>query len=267
MSLVIRPVCTAEERRQLYRFRYSIYVEEMGRSPRHADHGNRTLEDPLDATAHNLVAIDGGRIVGALRANLGAETDFGEYAELYGMERAGCWFPRHVSMTSKFMIAREYRGTAVAMRLVLACFELGVLRDVYFDFMDTNRHLEEVYARLGYVPYRGRVRHPEYGDVLPMVLNLTDTPHLRAVGSPYVRVRRRHPWRGAAIPFPGGAETEPAHADGELSTEHLVCGAGLIQSGVGRAGGSDASHDPVPGSTAKRHVAQEMVPADVRMEP
>ena len=202
MSMQVRLALTEEDRRNLFRFRYSIYVEEMGRAPRYADHQRRTLQEPLDATGHNLIVLDEGRIVGALRANLGCETDFGEYALLYGMERAGRWFPNHVSMTSKFMIAPEYRSTTVAMRLVLACFELGVARDIYFDFMDTNRHLEEVYGRLGYVAYCDRVWHPEYGDVLPMVLNLTDTRHLEAVGSPYLRVRRRLPWASAPVEFP-----------------------------------------------------------------
>lgn len=222
MSITIRLAKSGGELRQLYHFRYSIYVEEMKRSPRYADHRARTLEEPLDATGHNLIALDGDTIVGALRANLGGESDFGEYRELYEMDRAGCWFPRHVSMTSKFMIARPYRGSVVAMRLALACFELGNLREIYFDFMDTNRHLEGTYSKVGYLPYRGRVWHPEYGDVLPMVLNLTDTGYLAAVRSPYLRVRRRHPWVGAPVDFPNSCVSSSIAGGTESELNNLV---------------------------------------------
>ncbi len=219
MSITVTLATSAEERAQLHRFRYSVYVEEMGRRPTHANPVDRTLTDPLDAAACNFIALDGGRVIGALRANLGRDSDFGPYSSLYQMERAGRWYPDHVSMTSRFMIAPDYRGTSVGMRLILACFELGVERDVYFDFMDTNRHLEALYTRFGYVPYRGRVIHPEFGDVLPMVLNLTDTQHLESVGSPYVRVRRHQPWIGVPIAFPNAGPIGSEPVDGLDSTQ------------------------------------------------
>ncbi len=202
MSIEVRLARGREEMRKLFRFRYAIYVEEMGRKPKCADHSSQTLEEPLDSTGYNMIALEDGQIVGALRANIGTETDFGEYSELYEMGRAGAWFPEHVSMTSKFMVAPQHRGGTVAVRLALACFEFGCVHDIYFDFMDTNRHLEATYMRLGYRAYKGRVVHAEYGDVLPMVLALTDEPHMASVRSPYLRVRRRLPWPTPPVIFP-----------------------------------------------------------------
>jgi hypothetical protein len=202
MSIEVRVAKGSEDLVKLFQFRYAIYVEEMGRKPTHADHCSRTIEDPLDSTGHNMIALEDGRIVGALRANIGTETDFGEYVALYEMRRAGAWFPGHVSMTSKFMGTPQHRGGTVAFRLALACFELGCVHDIYFDFMDTNLHLEAIYRRLGYRAYKERVVHPEYGDVLPMVLALTDESHLVSVHSPYLRVRRKFPWVEAPVTFP-----------------------------------------------------------------
>lgn len=202
MSIEVRLARSTEDLCKLFRFRYAIYVEEMGRNPKCADHVRRTIEEPLDTNARNMIAVEGGNIVGALRANMGSESDFGEYRDLYEMERAGASFPDHVSMTSKFMVAPQYRSGTVAVRLALACFELGCMHDIHFDFMDTNRHLEGTYQRLGYRAYKGREVHSEYGDVLPMVLSLTDEEYLKKVHSPYLRVRRRFPWGNSPVPFP-----------------------------------------------------------------
>lgn len=202
MSIEVRLARGRVELLKLFRFRYAIYVEEMGRKLMHADHSSQTIEDPLDSTGYNMIALEDGHIVGALRANIGTETDFGKYIELYEMGRAGACFPEHVSMTSKFMVSPQHRGGTVAVRLALACFEFGCVHDIYFDFMDTNRHLEATYQRLGYCAYKGRGVHPEYGDVLPMVLSLTNEQHLRSIHSPYLRVRRRFPWAKPPVTFP-----------------------------------------------------------------
>jgi len=47
----IRPVASSAEFAEVCRFRYQIYVEEMQRKQRYADHNKRIIEDPLDLTA------------------------------------------------------------------------------------------------------------------------------------------------------------------------------------------------------------------------
>ena len=58
------------ERQEVYRFRYAVYVEEMGKSPPDANHDRRVLMDRFDATASLYVLRDGeGALVGTLRVN------------------------------------------------------------------------------------------------------------------------------------------------------------------------------------------------------
>ncbi len=63
----IAVVDSEEAREALFRFRYDIYVREMHRPQKHADHARGRLADPLDANAINLVAWQGDRIVGCVR--------------------------------------------------------------------------------------------------------------------------------------------------------------------------------------------------------
>ena len=66
----IRLAESQEDLEALYRFRYKIYVEEMGRVQHDADHLNKKIRDDLDDGGHNLLAFKQGKLVGAARINL-----------------------------------------------------------------------------------------------------------------------------------------------------------------------------------------------------
>src|SRR4051812_6581919 len=65
--LVIRHADSLDDRQRIFRFRYEIYVEEMGRHQKYADHSARTVVEPFDATGHLFLAMEGDRIVGTAR--------------------------------------------------------------------------------------------------------------------------------------------------------------------------------------------------------
>ncbi len=182
---------TAEERARIFRFRYRIYVEEMGRTQKHADHANRTVEEPFDATGHLLYAEQGGEIVGTLRTNFARETDLGYYTWLFGLTSVGGAHPAAVSLTTKLMIVPELRSGTLAVRLALAVYDFGGARGIRHDFIDCNPHLEDFFQRLGYRRYWPHVEHPEYGRVLPLRLDLDDHAHLAGIRSPFVRNHTR----------------------------------------------------------------------------
>jgi hypothetical protein len=193
MPLTIRKAETAEDRQRVFRFRYEIYVEEMRRPQRHADHQARTIEEPFDATGHIFLAEDEtGRVAGTVRANFGRDTDFGYYHELYGMDCVGRSFPEHVSITTKLMVRPELRSGTLAFRIGSECYRHNLRAGILFDFIDCNPYMEGHFQRLGYRRYRDRIQHPEYGDVLPLVLPMTDLEHLESVGAPLARFCREH---------------------------------------------------------------------------
>jgi hypothetical protein len=184
-DIIIRPAETTADLEQLYRFRYTVYVEEMQRPQRYADHVHKRIEEPLDATAVNWIALKGDVIVGCVRWNCGLDTDFGEYVELYGMRCAGPYFPNQCSITTKLMTARPYRRSSLGIDLCIEAFAHALTQGVVCDFIDCNPHLERFFARFGYRNYCGRINHPEYGDVLPMVCLLIDHEHRAELDSPF----------------------------------------------------------------------------------
>ena len=198
-QITIRRAESAEDFEELCRFRYRIYVEEMQRTQRYADHDRKRIEEPLDATAAHFLAFAGDEIIGCIRWNSGLDTDFGEYADLYAMHLAGPFFPNRCAISTKLMVIPSYRRSTVPLSLCVECYSFGVARGTAFDFMDCNPHLERMFAHYGYRSYRGRIQHPEYGDVLPMVLVVLDHDHLQAVASPFAPVAARYPHEPEAV--------------------------------------------------------------------
>jgi len=65
-----------DEKQAVYRFRYDVYVEEMGRYGAAADHANRRLVEPEDATARIFYAAEDGVVVATSRFSWGGDAPF-----------------------------------------------------------------------------------------------------------------------------------------------------------------------------------------------
>ena len=65
-----------DEKEAVYRFRYDVYVEEMGRYGDIADHANRRFREPEDDTARIFYAAADGQVVATSRFNWGGDAPF-----------------------------------------------------------------------------------------------------------------------------------------------------------------------------------------------
>lgn len=209
----IRLAETKEELEALYRFRYKIYVEEMGRVQHDADHVNKRIVDELDDGANNLVAYKKGQIVGAARVNLNESiTPF--YRDFYKIFDQVGTTSNNISIVTRLMLAPEVRKSTLTYRLFIACYEFGLWRGTKFNFVDCNDHLIDLFMSFGYSYYIGKVTHPEYGLVNPLIINLHDELNLRASNSPFLESFLR--WKAKQTKFSVGfhhSETEAIFAN------------------------------------------------------
>ncbi len=187
MAIRVREVKTEHEAQAVYRLRYDVYVEELQRAQRHADHAQRRIEEPLDATGHLLAAYDGERVVGTLRINYAHDSELSEYAELYEMARVGAAHPAHTSIVTKLLVASPYRNTSLAYRLCMAIYRRALADGILFDFIDVYPNRVAFFERLGYRVHIPQAIHPEYGAVVVMLLAMRDAEHLSKVRSPFLR--------------------------------------------------------------------------------
>jgi hypothetical protein len=197
----IRPVTTEAEYQEIYRFRYEVYIEEMQRTQMYADHHRKMIVEPLDKTAKIYGAWLGNKIVGTTRINYARDSELGYYEKLYNLAIAKEFYPDCVSITTKMMVSKTFRSSHLGLRMALAVYKGALENGIHFDFIDCNRHLKPLFIKMGYRPYRESVVHPEYGEVMPMILALRDVEHFKSVDSPFLRVCQRSQFDSLALDF------------------------------------------------------------------
>jgi hypothetical protein len=197
----VRRAVSETEREAIYRFRYEVYVREMGRTQRYADHDRRMTIEPLDKTGRLFGAWCDGVVVGTARTNFARCSDLGDYPQLYSLERAGRFHPTHTAITTKLMVAKLHRGGLVTRLLFLAMYRDFRQAGIEFNFLDCNPPLMHFFRKWGCRLYTAPVHHPEYGHVIPMVLALSDREYLEGVRSPLAKPSREFPVNGAAVDF------------------------------------------------------------------
>ena len=141
------------ERQEVYRFRYAVYVEEMGKSPPDANHDRRVLMDRFDATASLYVLRDGeGALVGTLRVNhLAALESPQEALRPIALEPLLEQAPLEtLAYTSRLMLRADWRGGSSLGLLCNRIFADGLDQGMRFDLCHAHPGLIELYEQLGY---------------------------------------------------------------------------------------------------------------------
>lgn len=192
MPITIRRVTEPHELLAVYRQRYEVYVEELVYPQAHADPAARTVREPLDAAGHVLAAFDdAGTLVGSVRNNYGCEGDLGEYVEWYQMRRFGDYFPRHLGISAKLLVAPKHRAGTLTMRLCAASFAYSFERvgsELFVGLIDSRPPLDYYFRRLGYRQIAPPFRHPAAGEVVPLAIPVHDREYLLRVKSPFAKV-------------------------------------------------------------------------------
>lgn len=179
-----RVLASDESPRDLFEFRYRIYVEEMGRPQRYANHATKTIVDPLDESGINILAVDQGEIVGCVRTNFLRNGSVGEYDRLYGLDRLSTAQRDEASICTRLMVGPSRRRSFVTFGIMKAVYEYGIARGIYLNFIDCNEHLVPFFQKFGY-RLTSREQHPEYGEVFILRLDVLDLEHLETVHSPF----------------------------------------------------------------------------------
>ena len=187
----IKVASSDEDRERIFRFRYDVYVTEMGKSPAEADHQKKIIRDELDEDAHLLYAENEGHIIGTVRLNYRTKKKFpAVWEKIYAIEKFAPSFGDHISMTSRMMVAKNYRGSSVPAALVGAVYSTGREMGSKFDFCNCAPSLLEFYEQIGFRRFTDGFMDEDNGYHVPLVMLVRDTQHLRQVRSPLYRVAR-----------------------------------------------------------------------------
>lgn len=190
----IRIASTQAEREAIYRFRYSVYVEEMGKSLSYADEGRKMLYDQLDESAVHFMGLVKGELVACARLNQVSDLDVND--DLHALYRLDAWAgfaPETLSLSSRLMVAQPWRGSAVLGGLLLELYRYSRGQGVRFNFLNCAPSLLDLYEQMGYRRYADGFIDPDVGYRIPMVFMAEDADYMKQVHSPFYRLARKLP--------------------------------------------------------------------------
>jgi hypothetical protein len=203
----IRLVDTPAELREVQRFKYDVYVAEMGRYGAIADHENRLLVEVDDPTSHIFQARVDGALAATMRLTWGGDTFAGRGAigERHVAQYDLAPFldtvpPEQIVVGERFMIDPTYRGTSLLNEMFTAYMNFVNQRRIQLVFGDCEPHLLNTYQALGFRTYTTRnVNSPETGYLIPLVIVAEDLGYMRRIASPLAEVLRDYAGR-ARVP-------------------------------------------------------------------
>ena len=178
-DVVLADAALAEE---IYRFRYKIYVEHMGRRQLYADHVSRRIEEPFDKDGFNFAAVRNGEVVGTIRGNKASDASMTYYRNLFRLDKVNNDMSS-INVTTKLMVRPDLSGTTTGPRLIEAYTSYICKNGAQVGIIDCNKHLIPFFERIGFFSYMGWAFHKEYGTVRPMVIALDTLQYLSAIRS------------------------------------------------------------------------------------
>jgi hypothetical protein len=182
---------TKQELNQVYKLRYSVYVEELEYHQPYADHKSKMLKDPLDRAGNLFGLFKKNEAIGTVLSNYVKHSDLGYYPELYKMKELVNSSYYDSSISTRLIVKKEFRSTSVAFRLALATYTQGLRDNIQYDFLDCNLDMVPFFVRLGYKTYQDSMHHPDFGPGAVLVLELQNIAHLEECNSPFVKYYRK----------------------------------------------------------------------------
>ena len=186
MTVEVFRACSEQDREELFRFRYRVYVEEMGRYHRTADHQGRLLAEPEDAHGILYGAREDGQVVGTSRLSLGADGLSPRQIDQYGLDQFLSEVPaRLMAVGERLMVAPHLRGSAVASKLRELAREDVEAGGVRLVFGNCEPHLLSMNLSAGGRTYAEQnINSEEAGYLIPLMYLDGDTDGLAAaIGS------------------------------------------------------------------------------------
>lgn len=190
--LDIREASDASVRDDIYRFRYRVYVEQMGRRQKYADHERKMVIEPLDRSATIYAAYQDNVIVGTVRGNRFSDPETEYYRKIYRIDGRFGYRLDEMTLSTKLIFEPALQRSVKPIRLIAhyaECFHFGGGGKI--DFLDCNKHLIPFFTRFGYLDYQGWIVHSEYGTVRPLCCPADQLRRFNELRSPFAEIAPR----------------------------------------------------------------------------
>lgn len=183
----MKTLCTTDptKLRQIYRLRYQVYIEELGKHFLCDSKHEGLCNDELDQMSQHYYIEEEGQVVAALRCRYYGKADTSNEHLLHLAQQDGA---RH-AVIDRLSVSRSRRGLLHSYALASAVFEDGMAKGIDIGIIECEDQLVNYYRRMGFK--LNRTVHRPYGMRKLMTIDTRDMNYLEKVNSPLLRVLRR----------------------------------------------------------------------------
>ncbi len=178
---------TQEEREAVFRLRYDVYVEEMGRYQAVADHAGRMLHEDVDKQSRISFARLDGEMVATARITWGGDAPIPQrMIDQYQLAPFLAEVPQSaICVGERAMVRPHLRGTDILLRMMGNGMRFANEHRIQLVFGDCEPHLLNLYLGLGQRTYaKANVNSAEAGYLIPIVTVIEDYEYFRQLNSP-----------------------------------------------------------------------------------
>ena len=182
-----------EEKEAVYRFRYDVYVEEMGRYRGIADHAKRRFREPEDDSACIFYAAVDGQVVATSRFNWGGDAPFTDrLVDHYRLAPFLAEIPAEaMAVGERGMVKPDFRGSSIFWELGKRSQSFISEKRIQLIFGACEPHLLSGYVSKGSRTFAAKnINSSESGYLIPIVNVVEDIDYLRRIGSPSAETTR-----------------------------------------------------------------------------
>jgi predicted GNAT family N-acyltransferase len=192
MGVEIRRLTAHRQLEAMYKFRYSIYRNELGALIPEADQHNGQLTDLYDTIAFQYACLRNGNIMGSLRVfDCKDLEDPSPLATKYSLEPALQEFGKTaISFTGRLAVEQNARKAMLMVRLMQLATREARARGIRIAFFDCSAYLLPVYEGLGFRRYESPFNDPTYGLKFPLLFLLGDYSGLSQIASPLAEIAK-----------------------------------------------------------------------------
>lgn len=179
----VRVASTPEEREAVQRFRYTVYVEELGRYRARADHDRRVLVDPEDEGSWLFYLADADQIVASTRISWGGAGFSERQIAQYGLAPFLAELPHELlAVGERLLVASGRRSGELTGTLLEATTPAIAAHGVQLVFGACEPHLLSRNCAVQF-PYAERnINSPEAGYLIPLLSLVDGTDALVGLG-------------------------------------------------------------------------------------
>lgn len=184
-----------EEKEAIYRLRYSVFAENLGRTDLDGlDHDRKFLNDPLDEISVHYYVGDLNKPLAAITVSpMSDEMTPRALYDFLGVDRLSQAVPiGRMKFANWLVVTPEFAGSSVVTKLIGACYEGTLLEGV--DLLLTYCRPGQVgfNERMGFEQYAHSAHLEGFGLRCPLMLLVRDGAMLRSCRSPLYRIFKKY---------------------------------------------------------------------------